>query len=335
VSQRLSEYLTGQRSEPETIPEELDFPSEEEDLDNCDFSLREEDSVWEKRIKNPIAQQLDLNHTSEELHQRSIDFKKSLQSKEDFTWDERFKPSIARQLNLYYTPEELYRMNIDREKLIKIELTVALRQREFTPKEKIQLFKVIYAMDRSPEQLTLNAIFSASYTPKTSFKRVESIIKEGGADVNSKYNKFSFLIMAAGVYKNQGHKIIQFLLDKGADIEIADDYGRTALHNAVREKNIKIVELLLNCGANVNVKTKFPGGNGWIPEGWTPLHVALDYEHFKIAKVLLAAGADSNIRDEDGKIPFDMAMKAGEQIDDETERRKFYEALNELPLQTP
>jgi hypothetical protein len=341
----LSKYLLGKQPEADTpepdisSEEDDDASEEEESLDDFqredyDLSLRENDPVWLKQIKKPITQQLASNHTPEELHQRSIDFKKSLQNKNDLPWGERFNLSIVQQLNLCHTPEALRRMNIDHEKLIKIELALGLRQRELTPKEKLQLFKAIYALDRSLEQCLLDAIFNASYTPKTSFQKVKSTIEEGGVDVNSKYKEFSFLVMAAGVCKNRGLEIVQFLLDHGADIEIADGLGWPALHNAVSEKNIEIVKLLIERGANVNAQARSLGKEYWT-EGWTPLHFALNYGYFQIAKVLLANGADPNIRDDEGRTPFDLAVEKREKIENETKRRKFDEALNELRLPTP
>jgi hypothetical protein len=347
LADQLSEYLAEQQPESDapnsdTILEKLDGSNEaeeneeEESLDDSqredyDFSLRENDPVWLKQIKKPITQQLDLNHTPEELHQMSIAFKKSLKSKEDVPWDKRFKLSVAKQLKLHHTPEELHHMNIVREKIIKIDLALALRQRELTPKEKPQLFKAIYALDRSPEQRLLDAIFDASCTFKTSFQRVKSTVEERNVDVNSKYKEFSFLVMAAGVYKNQGLEIIQFLLDYGADIEIADGRGWTALHNAIWKKNNKVAKLLIERKANVNAQVKSPGGENWA-EGWTPLHFALDHGYFKIAKVLLDNGVDPNMRNDDDKTPSDLAMEESGQIEDETKKKKFDEDFNELHL---
>ena len=48
--------------------------------------------------------------------------------------------------------------------------------------------------------------------------------------------------------------IINYLLDRGADINLHEKFGNTALHWAAADINIKIVELLLNNGADKKAK---------------------------------------------------------------------------------
>jgi ankyrin repeat protein len=317
LSDKLSKYLVGQRSESDAPPKKSNHLDEEEkysddnvddDTDDRDIDspLRAEDLNWKKQIERPIAQQLDLNqsdlnHTPAELHQMGIDFKKLFKSKENFVWDEIFKPSVARQLNLCYTSKALCRMNIDHEKLLQVELIIALRQRKFTPKEKSQLFKVIYALDRSPEQCLLNTIYYASLTPKASFQKTKSIIEEKDVNINSKYKGFSFLVLAA--YHNKKPEIIRFLLDKGADIEMTDDvHGQTPLYSAVFGDNIEVIKLLFDQKAKVNSRNK----NGQIP-----LH-AIQPDSIEIAKLLIARGADVNARDEDGWTPLPAIVFRGD-----------------------
>jgi hypothetical protein len=254
--------------------------------------------------------------------------------RQDSGWEKLFKHSVARQFRSRYTPKELCQMNIDLEKLILIDLIIALRKRELTPKEKSKLDEAILTLDRSPERRLLNAIDSVSRTPKRAFRIAKSIIQKGGVDVNLPYEGMyhtgsSFLLRAAGIYQNKGLKIVRLLLDGGADVNIFNEDEWTALHEAVWEKNTEVVRLLLAHEANVNLKARSLGR-----EGWTPLHVALYFENFEIAKLLLDHGADPNIRDDDGKTPFDIAMKKRKQIFDKTEQRAFDEILNELHLQT-
>jgi DNA-binding protein Fis len=247
--------------------------------------------------------------------------------KENFSCEKLFP--IARQLKANYTLEKLLRMDIDLEKLLRIELVILLHEREWTPEEEGRLGTDIHALDHSPEQRLLNAILNASDTPKTSLKRVKSIIGKGDVDVNLAYEGINsarslFLIEAAEVYQNKGLKIVQFLLDNGADIEIIGGHHRwTALHGAVWRENIEIVRLLIDCGADVNARNE---------DGQTPLHLALHYEFFDIARLLLDHGADRDIRDDEDRTPFDIAMEVRTQIDDETEQREFNKALNKLNL---
>jgi ankyrin repeat protein len=179
----------------------------------------------------------------------------------------------------------------------------------------------------------LNAIDGATENPEEALETVKSIIETEDVDVNSLYKGFhirrsSFLRKAAEVKQNKGLEIIRFLLDHGADIDLIDDVD-TALHSAIAFKNTEVVKLLLDRGANANLKVSLIGAD------WTPLHLAMYGEFFEIAKLLLDHGADPDIRDDDGKTPFDIAMKVRKQIDDETEQREFDEALAALNLQTP
>jgi hypothetical protein len=121
---------------------------------------------------------------------------------QDSSWGKLFKHPVSRQFKLRYTFKELCQMNIDLEKLILIELIIALRKRELTPKEKSKLEEAILTLDRSPERRLLNAIGSALRTPKRAFKIAKSIIQKRGVGVNSLYKGMyptgsSFLLKAA------------------------------------------------------------------------------------------------------------------------------------------
>ena len=44
-------------------------------------------------------------------------------------------------------------------------------------------------------------------------------------------------------------EIVEMLLNRGANINAANQYGITPLHNAVKSKTMEIIELLLKKGA--------------------------------------------------------------------------------------
>ncbi|GAB1862729.1 asparaginase [Camponotus japonicus] len=68
----------------------------------------------------------------------------------------------------------------------------------------------------------------------------------------------------------------------GADISQANADGRTALHVACCEGDIKVVRCLLKMGANVHIKDRFDR---------TPLTDAIEYDRHEIIKLLLQCGA--------------------------------------------
>ncbi|XP_011860743.1 PREDICTED: ankyrin repeat domain-containing protein 27-like isoform X2 [Vollenhovia emeryi] len=87
-------------------------------------------------------------------------------------------------------------------------------------------------------------------------------------------------------------------------INACNGLGETALHVASATGRTKMVQLLLDAGANVNVVTKL--------EGRTPLHLACLNDRVDAAKLLLnCATCDVDVKDRDGDTPLHLATLAG------------------------
>jgi ankyrin repeat protein len=91
--------------------------------------------------------------------------------------------------------------------------------------------------------------------------------------------------------------IVQALLDAGADVNLRDRNGRTALAflASTRFGSPSMARALLSRGANVDSEDS---------RGMTPLHEALFNNNASIVPVLLDAGADVNHRSNDGMAPL-------------------------------
>merc|ERR1712029_341812 len=94
---------------------------------------------------------------------------------------------------------------------------------------------------------------------------------------------------------------VKELLNRGANIEAQDGYGRTALHWAAWENHLDIVKELLERGANIEAQ----GGN--YDSGRTALHLAAWGTHPDIVKELLNRGANIEAQDGDGNKALHMA----------------------------
>ena len=101
---------------------------------------------------------------------------------------------------------------------------------------------------------------------------------------------------------------LAWVLRAGAEIDAADKNGVTALHHAVRFRNVEAVRTLIEHGANVNQVCRRSGSS--------PLHRAVTAtgapgtagkrrEALEIIRLLIAAGADPSVVNKSGRKPID------------------------------
>lgn len=146
-------------------------------------------------------------------------------------------------------------------------------------------------------------------------QEIVKILLENGADVNVQRDDDLYgrgetpLMLAAAQGKTA---IAKLLLDRGADVNMRDDYGDTALINAISGYGVsdavangkrEIAKLLLEKGANPNIA----GMNGmtallWEVEG-------LFGDEVGLVNLLIAKGANVNAADKDGMTPLMRAAR--------------------------
>jgi hypothetical protein len=100
-------------------------------------------------------------------------------------------------------------------------------------------------------------------------------------------------------------EMVQVLLDYRVDVNAQDEYGFTSLSRASQgyyPNNTKAVRLLLDHGADPNIRTWKPDG------GSTPLHLAVRNGKIDIARLLLEHGASVEAQNGEGWTPFDVAL---------------------------
>ncbi|KAJ5902932.1 hypothetical protein N7495_003460 [Penicillium taxi] len=97
-------------------------------------------------------------------------------------------------------------------------------------------------------------------------------------------------------------EIVEFLIEKGANIEAADVDGKTPLHNASISGFQNIVGFLIEKGANIEAIDK---------NGETPLHKASTLGKQKVVEFLIENGANIEAADVDGKTSLHNASISG------------------------
>ena len=125
-----------------------------------------------------------------------------------------------------------------------------------------------------------------------------TLLVEAGADVEARWNMHTPLHVAA---RANNVRIVQRLLDLGADLDAATEDGSRPLHIAAAESNAATIRCLLKAGQSLEV-TDYGRQ--------TPLHKAVCCRAIKSVEVLLEMGADISSVDQEGTTALMFALYA-------------------------
>lgn len=132
------------------------------------------------------------------------------------------------------------------------------------------------------------------------------LLLDRGADANARVPSYGApLNVVVGIgeaWKCEVEAIVTSLLSSGADPNLPDGYGKTALMGAALMALDEVAEHLLEAGASVDVKDR---------QGRTCLHYAVMGGRISIVQLLLAHGESPNAADENGDMALHLAAEAG------------------------
>ncbi len=143
-----------------------------------------------------------------------------------------------------------------------------------------------------------------SYIKVNAEKRAEIVELLDNIDIPRDDGKTPLILLQTYYMNfNAVNLITPILIDKGADVNHADNDGNTALiiHTDMHCSR-DIVKEFIRAGANLNAKNK---------TGNTALHYALRNGNTDVARLLIKKGADYEIANNDGITPVDIAVEKG------------------------
>ena len=88
---------------------------------------------------------------------------------------------------------------------------------------------------------------------------------------------------------------VRRLIADRVNVDAKDYHGKTPLHVAAETGHEKVAALLIEAGADMEVRTR-PSGRGFKDLGSSPLILSARWGHTSVAELLINAGADTNAR---------------------------------------
>ena len=131
---------------------------------------------------------------------------------------------------------------------------------------------------------------------------VVQLLLDGGLDINA---QDGWGITALGYAVSYGPAdVVRLLLQHGANVNVRNDAGQTALHNTVLSysADVDVVQALLDGGADVNAREA---------DGGTALHTAAYVGPADVVRLLLHRGADVDARANNGRTALHNALYSG------------------------
>lgn len=140
----------------------------------------------------------------------------------------------------------------------------------------------------TPMQLALDS-------PESSDHKIAELLFEHGFDVNAKYSYSEYTILHWLLRLGKPVGKIQFLIQRGADVNATDNRGNSCLHAACGTNNLENIRLLIEHGTNVHAQNN---------DLETPFHNAVKVGDEQILQFLLENGANVNAADKFGNTPL-------------------------------
>ena len=130
---------------------------------------------------------------------------------------------------------------------------------------------------------------AVSVAAANGFAEVLEVLLDGSENLNARDGNPQRQTVLQ-IASSKGHQaVVGLLIDKGADADLKDKYGKAALHEAARNGHEAVVRLLIDKGADTSLKDKY---------GKTALQEAAWNGHEAVVRLLIDKGAGTSLKEE-------------------------------------
>jgi ankyrin repeat protein len=177
----------------------------------------------------------------------------------------------------------------------------------------VELIEILLKRGANPTLKDSNEKTLLHLCAPNNMELVKKLVTEYGIDVNAKDGDgrtplYSFMRGTVTLQDEEiPEKIVEFLMSKGADINVVDNKGKTLLHAATDTDNDRMIRFLIEkVGIKVDPKKGWEK-NGW-DEGNTPLHMFARIGDVGFARKLIDYGFEVNKPGVAGYTPLHRAV---------------------------
>ena len=118
------------------------------------------------------------------------------------------------------------------------------------------------------------------------------MLLEAGAEVNAQDHHDTTPLLGSVIFAGSSTETLRVLLEAGAEVNAQDRFGRTPLHHAAERENVAAIRMLLEAGANPEVRS----GSGNTGTGVTPREFARKHYLIEAMRALDEVRASGRVK---------------------------------------
>lgn len=104
------------------------------------------------------------------------------------------------------------------------------------------------------------------------------------------------------IYNDSKSELLEAFISSGANLDIQDEHGSTAMQHVIAEHNDRSFEMLIKAKADLNIKDN---------EDRSAMHYAVNHRNYRAIQSLMNAGIDISIQNDEGYTATHLAIEEG------------------------